>query len=366
MLAVTGLLDALDQSIARKSVHQRVEALRGVTDLFATGAATFSEDQIELFDEVMSRLVNEVDQSCRTALSLRLLELPNAPPKISRALALDDSIETAGPMLTNSSRLNDDTLVEGAKTKSQPHLFAISKRSMLAEAVTDVLVDRGDREVVLSTAQNKGARFSDNGMSTLVHRAGSDERLVFSIWQRSEIPRQHLLQLLAQASDAVRRKLEADDPRKIELLRGLVDRAASKMQAEVREHSPSFAAARVRMTALHSAGKLGSVELEAIATAGNFDETSIALSLMCNLPIEFIERALVREKADQILVLMKAIGLPWQVTRAVVTRNHAGRQISSMRLEEIRENYTRLHEDTARKAVHFYRLRERAVGNRDT
>jgi hypothetical protein len=67
MLAVTGLLDALDQSIARKSVHQRVEALRSLTDLFATGAANFSEDQIELFDEVMSRLVKEVDQSCRAA-----------------------------------------------------------------------------------------------------------------------------------------------------------------------------------------------------------------------------------------------------------------------------------------------------------
>jgi uncharacterized protein (DUF2336 family) len=268
-------------------------------------------------------------------------------------------------MLTYSSRLTDDTLVEGARTKSQRHLFAISKRSTLVELVTDVLVERGDREVVLSTSENQGARFSDHGISTLVSRAESDERLVLSIWQRPEIPRQHLLQLLANASETVRRQLESIDPRKIELLSGMVDHAASKIRAEVRERSPNYLAAQAELTALHSAGRLGHVELDAFATAGKFDETTIALSLMCDLPIELFERALVRENPDQILVLAKAIGLAWATTRAVVMLSPAGRNISSAKLEEVRTTYAKLHDDTARKAMQFYRLKERAVRNRD-
>jgi uncharacterized protein (DUF2336 family) len=268
-------------------------------------------------------------------------------------------------MLTITSRHTDKTLVEGAQTKSQHHLFAISKRSTLNEAVTDVLVERGNREVALSTSDNQGAKFSDKGIATLVHRAGSDERLVRSIWQRSEIPRQHLLQLLANASETVRRQLESIDPRKIDLLRGMVDHAASQVQAEVRQRSSVYNAARAHVEALHSVGKLSSVELETFATAGKFDETSIALSLMCSLPIELVERALVREKPDQILVLSKAIGLPWQTTRTMVTLTAACQHMSFMKLEEVRTAYARLHEDTARKALQFYRLKGRAIGNSD-
>jgi uncharacterized protein (DUF2336 family) len=363
MLARRGLLEELEQSLPRKSIHQRVEALRRVTDLFATGAAAFSEEQVDLFDEVMSRLLKEVNEACRAALSVRLLELPNAPTNTSRALALDDSIETAGPLLSYSNRLSDDTLVEGAKTKSQRHLLAISKRSSLAEAVTDVLVERGDQEVLLSTSENRGAQFSENGLSTLVHRAGSDEKLVLSIWQRPEIPRQHLLHLLDQASDTVRRRLETIDPRKIDLLRGMVGHAASQIQADVRERSPNYSAIRDHLKELYSAGRLGCAELDAFAIAGKFDETSVVLSMMCDLPIELVERALVREKPDQILVLAKAIELPWQTTRALVMLSPTSSHMSSIRLENIQATYAKILEGTARKAIQFYRLKERAVGN---
>ena len=44
-------------------------------------------------------------------------------------------------------------------TQSQQHLLAIAQRNALSEQVTDVLVERGDRDVVRSVAQNDRARF---------------------------------------------------------------------------------------------------------------------------------------------------------------------------------------------------------------
>jgi len=96
-------------------------------------------------------------------------------------LALDNSIVVAGPILTGSDQIHEDVLVEGALTKSQDHLLAISKRRQLPESVTDVLVERGNQQVAVSTTENPGARFSQLGYTTLVGRAEGDCDLAVSI-----------------------------------------------------------------------------------------------------------------------------------------------------------------------------------------
>jgi uncharacterized protein (DUF2336 family) len=54
--------------------------------------------------------------------------------------------------------------------------MAISSRIQLNESVTNVLIDRGNSEVVRKLAINLGARFSETGFATLTRRAESDER----------------------------------------------------------------------------------------------------------------------------------------------------------------------------------------------
>ena len=130
-----------------------------VTDLFIMGSPQYSDDEIALFDDVIIRLAAEIELSARSLLAVRLAPIPNAPPKIIRALAFDDAIEVARPVLVQSERLDEPTLVENGRTKSQEHLLAISRRRSLSEQVTDVLIERGDQRVVLSIAENRGARF---------------------------------------------------------------------------------------------------------------------------------------------------------------------------------------------------------------
>src|SRR5262249_44893638 len=88
---------------------------------------------------VMSRLASEIETTARSTFGQRLMTVPNAPPGIIRTLALDDAIEVAGPILSQSEQLDDATLVEGARTKGQDHLLAIARRTTLAEAVTAIL-----------------------------------------------------------------------------------------------------------------------------------------------------------------------------------------------------------------------------------
>jgi uncharacterized protein (DUF2336 family) len=113
------LIGELEEVIAGQDIGHRAAMLRRVTDLFVLGSGKLSDEQIALFDDVMGRLVDEIESSARATFGHVLATLPDAPPKVVRRLALDDAIDVAGPILSRSGRVDDTTLVEGARTKSQ-------------------------------------------------------------------------------------------------------------------------------------------------------------------------------------------------------------------------------------------------------
>jgi uncharacterized protein (DUF2336 family) len=361
MLSRQTLIDDLEAAIASGEIGRRAETLRRVTDLFISGSAQYSDEQVALFDDVMGRLASEIESSARSTFGRRLAAIPGAPPGIIRTLALDDAIEVAGPVLTQSEQLDEATLLEGARTKSQDHLLAISERKVLAETITDVLVERGNQQVARNTAANPGAKFSEFGYSTLVKRSADDGELALRMWTRPEIPRQHLLKLFTDASESVRRELEAADHKKSDLLRDMVTRASDQVQAQTRECSPAYIIARAHVRSLQDAGKLDENELQAMATAGNFDETTIALSVMCDVPIGVIERAVVQDWSEQILVLAKSIGLSWETTKAILLLQAGTKGSSTHEINQCSASFAKLQPQTAKRVIQFYRLRERAT-----
>src|SRR5882762_1128132 len=157
--ASESLLDELQTTLAHGTVARRVETLRRVTDLFINGAVDYSDEQVGLFDDVFQCLIVHIETSAKTLLASRLAPIDTAPPLTIRALAFDDVIEVAGPVLSQSARLDDKTLIENARSKSQAHLMAISTRKVLSGAITDVLVQRVNDAVAQSAVNDLGAEF---------------------------------------------------------------------------------------------------------------------------------------------------------------------------------------------------------------
>jgi len=354
------LIDQLEDALASKEVSRRAEILRRVTDLFVVGSGQFAEDQVELFDRVMAKLLENIERAARAQFGSRIARLTDAPPNVIRILASDAAIEVAGPVLRHSERLDQDALVENAKTQSQEHLLAISDRKVLAEPVTDILVVRGNQLVVTRTAKNNGARFSDFGVSTLVKRARDDGDLALCVWSRPDIPRQNLVKLFVDASEAVKHQLVEADPRRAELIKSMVTVASDQIQTKARAGSHEFAQAMSYVRSLHAAGKLGEAQLLDFTSEGSFDKVVAALSLMCDLPIGLVERAFVQNETEQILVLAKAIDISW-VTTVTLLLLHAGVNGSSrQQLDLCFTNFCRLQPKTAQTALRFYRMREKA------
>jgi uncharacterized protein (DUF2336 family) len=360
MNAQNSLIDDLEDILASKDISRRAEILRRVTDLFVVGSGNFAEDQVELFDEVMGKLVENIERSARAQFGNRLARLSDAPPNIIRVLASDDSIEVAGPVLLHSERLDDNTLIETARIKGQDHLLAISGRKVLREAVTDILEERGNQAVVSRTARNGGARFSDFGISALVTKARDDGDLAVCVWSRPDIPRQHLVKLFVEASEVVQNQLAETDPPRAELIKIAVAEASEQIQAAARAGSEDFAQARSYVDSLHAAEKLDQAQLLAFASEGSFDKVTAALSLMCDLPIGLVERAFVQKQTEQILVLAKAIDLPWVTTVALLLLRAGVNGSSRQQLDQCFASFSRLKPKTAQTALQFYRMREKA------
>lgn len=356
----TSLIDELEETIGRYDLGRRADVLRRVTDLFVTGSGKFSEEQLHVFDDVMGRLLDEVEASGRAAFGSRLSAMPNIPKGVIRKLALDDEISVAGPILSSCDHVDDATLVKGAKIKSQDHLLAISRRRVLPHEVTDVLVDRGNAEVALRTAENPGAQFSDYGYSNLVTRSQREDDLAICIWLRPDIPRQYILKLFSEASQTLRAKLEDSDRRKAESLYRMIARAADHIQAKTRHSSAPFAAAKERVETLYAEGKLDAKCLAEFATAGDFDEVIVSLSFMCDLPIGAIERTMTQHDCDHLLVIAKAIGLSWETTSSLLILQLTPDSVSKSELERNSAKFRKLQSSTAKKAIEFYRLRHAA------
>jgi Uncharacterised protein conserved in bacteria (DUF2336) len=85
------------------------------------------------------------------------------------------------------------------------------------------------------------------------------------------------------------------------------------------------------------------------------------LSMMCNLPIGLIERAVAREWSEQILVLAKSIGLSWDTTKAILLLQAGTKGSSTHEINQCFERFGKLQPQTAKKVIEFYRLRERAA-----
>jgi uncharacterized protein (DUF2336 family) len=126
------LISELEDAVRRGSQEKRVETLRRVTDLFLGDNERLSEEQIQVFDDVLGHLMTRMESKALIELSERLAPINNAPIKVVHTLACDDEIAIAGPVLSLSDRLTTPDLIEIALAKSQSHLLAIANEAVSA------------------------------------------------------------------------------------------------------------------------------------------------------------------------------------------------------------------------------------------
>ena len=359
MTEAKSFLQDLDDAVLRGSTESRLRALWHATDLLIAGR--YTEDQIWIFGEVIGRLADEIEVAARAKLAKRLAHTDNAPINIINKLAFDDSIDVASPVLQHSERLDAKTLVTNIRTKSQPHLLAISKRRSIPVAVTDELVTRGNREVVNSVATNNGARLSDFGFLHMIKRSETDSILAEQLGLRKEIPRHMFQQLIAKASDDVKRKLERERPDLVGQIQNSVTDVTGTLHSKFGPASKSYFAAKRVVTTQHQYGNLNENSILEYARSHKIEEATVGLSLLCSLPVDVVERALVDNNGELTLILAKALDFAWETTMSLLFLGAKDHRISASDLDDMREEFASLNTETSRSVLRFYQKRKNAA-----
>src|ERR1700732_1899666 len=360
MNIATSLIPGLDEIVRQGDPKRLAEMSRRIAELFLQGAADFRSDHVDLFDRVLIDLVPHTEVPARAELAERLSVLANAPRILVGQLAREDEISVAGPLLRRSPVIDDQVLIEIARMKGQGHLLAMWERQRLAPGLTDVIVRRGDRDVVRRSAANAGALFSQGGYSTLIKRAGKDVVLTLAVGHRDDLSDHLLKELLANSIEVVRRRLfETVNPSR----QAAISRALSEIStdAERPESRRDFAPAQRAILALHRAGELNEAVLLGFAKDYRYEESVAALSAMSGVKVATLDRLMAGDRHDPVLIIAKAVGLEWATVRALILlRLGPARVPSPTDIEKVRSNFVRLMPSTAERVVGFWRTRQSA------
>jgi uncharacterized protein (DUF2336 family) len=368
MAASGSLIAELEDAIHGGSRDKRVETLRRVTDLFLSDADRLNEQQIEVFDDVLGCLISKIEEKALAELSRRLGPIKNAPMDVIQRLARDDNVTVAEPVLSHSPRLSSNDLVEIASTKSQGHLLAISGRKQLDVSVTDVLVNRGNQQVVQRVAANTGAQFSEIGFATLVNRSEQDEHLAEKVGLRLDVPIRLLRQLLLRASEAVKSRLLAVAGPEI---RDQIQRVLASVAEDIDSEASinlelEYAHARQSTLEMQGKGQLNETALLEFARAKKSAEVIAGLALLSTTPFELMVNLMQSDHREAVLVPCKAVGLEWLTVRAILNGRSAGSAIADHDLDQAKADYAKLAQSSAQRVLRFWQVRQTAAGSTAT
>jgi uncharacterized protein (DUF2336 family) len=360
------IIDQVEAAIDTGSEEKRLDTIKRVTNLFLSSADSFSSEQIQLFDDVLERLIKTIeiraiaDVSARIALaemSVQLAPVAHAPPSVVRRLARNDEIAIAGPVLTESARLSTEDLVEVAETKGEQHLLAISGRWWLKEVVTDVLLARRYPTVSRRLVNNPGARVSAAGFAILVAQAESDPELAVGTGIRVDLPSALRHQLLRSATEAVRvRLLSRAPPHLFEEIRGAIAAVSGGVNREMSKVR-NFAAAKELVALLNDKGELNEATLFGFAKQRKYEETVAALAVLSQSTIEVVRPLMQSLRDGGVLIPCKVAGLSWETVYAVLESRFATGSMGSHELANARRQFGSLTTENARRLLRFWQIR---------
>jgi uncharacterized protein (DUF2336 family) len=185
---VKPLIKKVEHAVAIGTDRHRQSMLRRITTLFSDHATHLGEIELQPFAAVMLHLARNVDPAGRASFARTIADMGNAPRSVVRDLAFDSEMTIAGPVLARSARLTEDDLIRIARVASLSHLDAVSRRQILSEPITEILLTRAAIAAVRRIAGNESARLSEAGFGLLMNRAQDDQVLRAILGLRRTVP----------------------------------------------------------------------------------------------------------------------------------------------------------------------------------
>jgi uncharacterized protein (DUF2336 family) len=364
MDVLQSFVKTIEDAMSGNDQEHRTMILRRVTDLFINDSPRLSETTVQVYDQVILKLSREIEFRARIELSDRLADIANAPRQVVRDLAYDDNVLVAAPVLQRSTRIEESDLIRIAQEKGQDHLMALAQRQHLGERVTDVLVVRGNQDVVRSVANNTTAQFSHQGFNTLVQKAQIDPQLRLIISARIDTPPEFVESLVKLAKQKAQQNLGRDLNMDEDLLEEALDRTLGSIakNSGALSCATDMSGAQQTVQQLANQQELTEKQILLFLEQGKLQEALAAIATLTKIPVDIVVSAYSAKNYDPILLIVKSAKLSWHTFKGLMIAK-AGRDLSQNSLSKAFESFEGLTVATAQRVLRFVVMRGKVSGS---
>jgi uncharacterized protein (DUF2336 family) len=360
VVAEKGHVSRLKQliDVAREgSTEKRADLLREITDVFMAAPDRYTSTEMQHFDVILSKVTESVEIALRAEIAEKLADTPNAPKNLIRQLAHDE-ILVAQPVLERSAALTEDDLIRVIRQRTQDHMKAISRRREVPETVSAELVDRGDKEVLVTLAENKGAKFSGETMTKLVDHSRTLPDLQTPLAERYDLPPHLLTQMYFFVSSALKREiLKRSDLLDPALIDEAIEGNRAKIMKQAVEHAQNdFSSARKYVEDKIKAGLLNESLLKELVESRRSTEFLLAFAHHVGVDTSTAQRILQDKSFESLAIACRAAGLERSTFAKIVFGVQRGEDEQQKALR-ILDLYLKVPQEAAERVMRFWRVR---------
>jgi uncharacterized protein (DUF2336 family) len=168
--------------------------------------AGLTDDERDEAHRILRVLAGDAAEQVRRALAVTLKASPLVPRDVANRLARDiESI--AVPVLNFSPVFDDEDLAEIVRVGGPVRQGAVARRPVLTETVTGAIAEFGVAEAVRTACENKGAAFSEKGLTTAIERFEAAESVLEAIALRNALPASVTERLVTLVTGELRERL---------------------------------------------------------------------------------------------------------------------------------------------------------------
>ncbi|MFZ5616016.1 MAG: DUF2336 domain-containing protein [Pseudomonadota bacterium] len=358
--AVSRLKQLID--VAREgSTEKRADLLREITDVFMAAPDRYTSTEMQHFDVILSKVTQSVEIALRAEIAEKLADTPNAPRGLVRQLAHDE-ITVAQPILERSAALSEEDLVRVIRQRTQDHMKAISRRREVPETVAAELVERGDKEVLVTLAENQGARFDGETMSRLVEHSRTLPELQTPLTERYDLPANLLTQMYFFVSSALKREIlkrsDLLDP-------SLIDAAIEGNRARILQQAvdgarADYAEARKFVEDRIKTNSLNETLLKELVDNRRSTEFLLAFAHHVGVDPSTGQRILQDKSFESLAIACRSAGLERSTFAKIVFSLQRGEDEQQKALR-ILDLFLKVPQEAAERVMRFWRVRTEAA-----
>ena len=344
-----------------RASDSRRRLLENMTDLFLSPDARLSERERALMEEIIVKLVHEMEMQVRSELAERLAASDLAPKDLIVLLA-NDAIAIARPVLQQSRLLQDSDLVEIVHLRTQEHRLTVAARNGVGETVAQALIDFGEDQVIETLIANRDSTISRQAMEYLVEESRRVDRFQQPLLQRPDLPVELATRMFWWVSAGLRQAILTAHPIDEMLLDELLEESAAAVATKSGQQSDAEKLA----AAMTERGAMGERYILQNLRSGHVLAAIAGLAKMASADLATVRRVVFDPGGEALAACCKAAEMSRSGFAAVflLTREaqENGHVIQPGRVEAMMQLYDKLDQ---RQAQATLRLWMREDGYRD-